>query len=982
MSNFRKFISMSAVAVLGMTSLLTPLSYASAQEAPDYGNYDTISFPVTAKRFKFNMPAKDVYLFAVIEANKYFVRYNGGEKTSWTVNTGTFTYDTTWDLAANGFSKLWYTFKEWNRSSGGNGSGYSAGAHVVYNWTDQQSGVVDIYAQWNKNTYNITYDLNDKTGTSSWSYGSQRPTTATYDVPFTVDNPSRQWYDFSGWNITDMDSNPHTVGWQASSATGATGVMGTGFENLHATNGATVKFAARWNAKKTNYTVYHLLQDINNDDVYATWDTQTLSGNTDSTVEPAVKTIEWFTAPSTQTGNIDSDGNKVFTYYYTRDSYNLTLVPGTWVATVAGSGTRNKIDSSSSSVTKAFKYNEFITLSFTPKPWYDNLQWSGYSGTASVFNMPASHITKSASATPITYTITTYPRWGIVNPANKTEYNVETPTFTLNDHPTRDHSTFSWWIGWVNNEITTPTKVVTITGGSINNRTYTAVWDCVDWYHMEHENSEDEVCMADEHTPYTVEHYKQNLENSGYSIVSSDTQNLSWETDKPTEAVAKTYPWFTASGFNQEDIKWDKTTVIKIYYNRLSYDAQINAPEWATDATAINNAKAQATYPDGSKYKHGDTVTLSANIKPWYEFKYWTVTDGSGSITVTNSGNREWATFVVRTSDITITPHVKQTDYTITYVMHSWSVTTPNPEKYTVESGNIILNTPTRNHSTFLWWSGTDHNELFSGNTVAIAKWQVWNKTYEAIWWCDAWYHAVWDSCVNNGYTVSIDLNYEDGTDVDTTESLTYDIEKTIPNPEQSWYTFIWWTITDMSNSEHVIGTATVSWTSTGGVMATKFMNLTTVSGGTVKFTAQWSAKLDTKYEIFHYYKEVWKTTYELSWHYELTWTTNSDVVFNTKLQNYEWFTYSGWYTEWGPTRPSGAGVSSTKIVKDWSTKIYLYYDRNRNHVYLSGSNVTSLSWDDDYEYGATVTVDATPKTWYHFVRWEERNADRSKKSS
>ena len=36
MSNFRKFISMSAVAVLGVTNLLTPLSYAAAADIEDY----------------------------------------------------------------------------------------------------------------------------------------------------------------------------------------------------------------------------------------------------------------------------------------------------------------------------------------------------------------------------------------------------------------------------------------------------------------------------------------------------------------------------------------------------------------------------------------------------------------------------------------------------------------------------------------------------------------------------------------------------------------------------------------------------------------------------------------------------------------------------------------------------------------------------------------------------------------------------------
>ena len=79
MSDFRKFVSISAVAMLGVTNLLTPLSYASAE---NLGDFDSISFPVTAKAFTFRMPNHNVYLYAETEANTYFVRYDGNTHTS------------------------------------------------------------------------------------------------------------------------------------------------------------------------------------------------------------------------------------------------------------------------------------------------------------------------------------------------------------------------------------------------------------------------------------------------------------------------------------------------------------------------------------------------------------------------------------------------------------------------------------------------------------------------------------------------------------------------------------------------------------------------------------------------------------------------------------------------------------------------------------------------------------------------------------
>ena len=81
MSNFRKFISMSAVAVLGVTNLLTPLSYASAGDVIQ--NYDNASNPIsTAASFSFLMPDHHVYLKATTEPNRYSVTYSGTTKTS------------------------------------------------------------------------------------------------------------------------------------------------------------------------------------------------------------------------------------------------------------------------------------------------------------------------------------------------------------------------------------------------------------------------------------------------------------------------------------------------------------------------------------------------------------------------------------------------------------------------------------------------------------------------------------------------------------------------------------------------------------------------------------------------------------------------------------------------------------------------------------------------------------------------------------
>ena len=69
---------MSAVAMLGATNLLTPLSYASAAT-----KYDSLTeSELSNSALEFEMPNKDVFLYATTEANKYFVEYSGTTKTS------------------------------------------------------------------------------------------------------------------------------------------------------------------------------------------------------------------------------------------------------------------------------------------------------------------------------------------------------------------------------------------------------------------------------------------------------------------------------------------------------------------------------------------------------------------------------------------------------------------------------------------------------------------------------------------------------------------------------------------------------------------------------------------------------------------------------------------------------------------------------------------------------------------------------------
>jgi len=112
------------------------------------------------------------------------------------------------------------------------------------------NGTVKFVAQWTKNTYNISYDLNDSTGATKAKH-SKTPANTTFDTVTTINKPTRVGYDFTGWDISDMcDKVPHIYGSTTVEKTTTTisKTTATTFNNLTSTQNGTVKFKANWKA--------------------------------------------------------------------------------------------------------------------------------------------------------------------------------------------------------------------------------------------------------------------------------------------------------------------------------------------------------------------------------------------------------------------------------------------------------------------------------------------------------------------------------------------------------------------------------------------------------------------------------------------------------------------------------------------------------------------------------------------------------------
>ena len=292
----------------------------------------------------------------------YAVTLSKGTGISAVSGAGTYTYGTTKTIDAT--VKTGYTWSKWS-----DGTTTKSRSITV-------TGAVSLTASATANTYTVAYNGNGNTG------GSTASSSHTYDSAkaLTSNGFTKTGYTFAGW---------------ATSASGSVAYSnGQSVSNLTSTNGATFNLYAKWTANtNTKYVVKHYKEDLNAD-TYTLADTQNLTGTSDASVTPAVKSYTGFTAPSTQTVTISADGSRVVEYRYTRNSYTVTLTNGTGISATTGNGT--------------YEYGASVTLGATVKTGYTWSKWTGSAESTTKaynFTMGAGNVSYTANATANTYTV-------------------------------------------------------------------------------------------------------------------------------------------------------------------------------------------------------------------------------------------------------------------------------------------------------------------------------------------------------------------------------------------------------------------------------------------------------------------------------------------------------------------------------------------------------------------------------------------------
>ena len=157
-------------------------------------------------------------------------------------------------------------------------------------------GGPDIWYHYKRNSYNLTYVLNN---------GEDNKTSKVrYEAEIT-NTPSRTGYAFAGWYTDEALTQPYV-------------------QTTMPAHDLTLY--AKWEAGMKTYQVRHYQQSIDNSEQYDLAETETVTAKTGEHLTLAVKAYEGFTAPKPVSYDVVDDGEVTYVdYKYTRDRHQVTI---------------------------------------------------------------------------------------------------------------------------------------------------------------------------------------------------------------------------------------------------------------------------------------------------------------------------------------------------------------------------------------------------------------------------------------------------------------------------------------------------------------------------------------------------------------------------------------------------------------------------------------------------------------------------------
>ena len=566
-----------------------------------------------------------------------------------------------------------YTFAGWYTQSNGTGTKYDPGSNYA---ADQNGGTVNLYAKWTPWTYNIKYDQNVKSTSSSKTVTDMpaaQTKTQEIDVTLSSMTPKRNGYIFAGWSTSangsveykpgsrftkDLDSNgasitlyavwtpwKHTIHYNSNiptnAPTGTTTVSNmpgdqtkTFDEKLMISSNKPTRKGynfAGWSTSANGDVVYQPGAEYKNDQnggtvtLYAKWTTWKHTVTYDKNVPANSKKTDVKNMPGNQT--------KIYDQNLTLQSNVPTRIGYTfvkWTTNKDGTGTAYQPGSQ-------YSYNRdsdggTVTLYAVWTPWKYTVRYDK--------NVPASSSSQTVSNMPADQTKT------------------EEVNLTLSSNkPSRNGYIFNGWQAQINGKAVDYQPGATLSydpdvKGSVI--TLKAKWTA--WKH-------------------TI-HYDKNVPASSSSQTVANMPEDDTKTFDITKTISSTKPSRNGYIFNG----------------------------WNTQKDGKGTA-----YASGAAYKHdqnGGTVTLYAQWTPWKHTVTYdkNVDPSSSSQTVTNMPGNQTKTFDEKLMISSTKPSRNG------YIFNGWN--TQKDGKGTAYA------------------SGAEYKHDQNGNTVTLyAQWTAWKHT-------------------------------------------------------------------------------------------------------------------------------------------------------------------------------------------------------------------------------------------------------------
>jgi uncharacterized repeat protein (TIGR02543 family) len=570
-----------------------------------------------------------VDLYAIWNENTYNVAYAGWD---WAIGTKvwfTTNYTDLFVLADNewSFIKTWYSFSWWSYD----GKHYTA-------WTElsrlatENGATVTFTAEWNKETYTISYEYNNGTGSNPETYQVDTPS-------FTLNNPTRTGYTFIWWSGTELEGSTNMsvtiANWSVGDREYEANWQANKYNVTYKANGgvwadvieqATYDVKYVFTGNKFTKTGYRFVEWNTKSDGTGTWYTEWFSG--------IWKTTTWvnlYAQWTAETYTVTFDGNEwevvwdntkevsydgeygelpiatrlwyTFTGWYTEDTAGDKVEGETRVATASNHTLYAHWDENSYNVV----YEGWI--------WSEGVvTWATYRYTES-FNLAANNFTKrgysfsgwkngdnhyaagaelSRLATQNWATVTFTAEWNVVPYSityklngwifswvvNPTTYDVNSSTINVGN-PERVWYIFLWWTG---TDLSALSSKVVITGWSIWDRTYYANW------------------QARDDIKITINHYLQDLDVDNNTVL--DTYSISWTIEEEWTADSiiavsdyqQSIEWYLFGSWKVDGsvvstttVSSDWSRVIDLFYTRNSYSYAITTSVWSSTEWSNSN---------------------------------------------------------------------------------------------------------------------------------------------------------------------------------------------------------------------------------------------------------------------------------------------------------------------------------------------------------------------------------------------------------